>query len=838
MANTTTANLQINATQATQTLNKVQKQVDGLGKSFAGLGKVLGGLAIGTFITNMFRSADAIADLSSATGIATGDLLALQQAFILSGGKADTAEKAILKVYQSIQEAADGNQDLIESFEKVGVSLQDLGTLTEKEILFKVIKGLAAMGDSAEAVSLKMKLLTKEGRLLDLSNALEQFDKLKSSTKEAEPSIEAVAKLIDNLDKFKANFGTALAKEFAAPLNALVQLSGGTEKLAEALAALTKTITIALAVWATFYKVIPAIGSVMNGLEKVLTSAGGVFGFLTTMIAAVVGGLGRLKDGTGKISDALGNTGSASEKLAQRLFTLVGVLAAVLKGFLRFAGIAGIIYTVAEAIDIVFDKILGLGSPLEWLGEKFSYAWNKAKELFGLLVKGDRNYFKETSEGSKILADELQEVEIQSRKNIDRLEGLRKKNEEFLVGVRELTKEFNKQNNQRLMNLETELKFGAMSSDMIELEKHRLEIQQQLNETLGELNKKRAEAVRNKMDPAVIASIDTEIKKVKENAAAYTKSGQDIIKMLQARRLEQERVNLALDREKQKMEDAFNLRNLEKSLATIGLVGDELERTNMVLDVTGELQKKLLGYEQQLMDLQNRRGELGEARYQLERDHINKLKNQAYEYAGARLDVEDKIQKKQKETSESASFALKQYFNEISKNTTPAKLAVDSISVVFDSMNKSIDSFVENGKFKFKDFAQEVIKQLAAIALKAAATKLVGFLGNVFGKVLGGRAMGGPVAANTPYVVGEKGPEIFVPKSSGSIVPNNEAFGGSSNRRATGGNSGGGQVVNNYITNNISAIDAKSVAQLFAQNRKTLLGTVRMAEAEMPYMAR
>ena len=35
-----------------------------------------------------------------------------------------------------------------------------------------------------------------------------------------------------------------------------------------------------------------------------------------------------------------------------------------------------------------------------------------------------------------------------------------------------------------------------------------------------------------------------------------------------------------------------------------------------------------------------------------------------------------------------------------------------------------------------------------------------------------GKAHGGPVSAGTPYIVGERGPELFVPSSSGSIVPN------------------------------------------------------------------
>ncbi len=34
--------------------------------------------------------------------------------------------------------------------------------------------------------------------------------------------------------------------------------------------------------------------------------------------------------------------------------------------------------------------------------------------------------------------------------------------------------------------------------------------------------------------------------------------------------------------------------------------------------------------------------------------------------------------------------------------------------------------------------------------------------------------MGGNVTANVPYIVGERGPELFVPQVSGTIVPNNK----------------------------------------------------------------
>ena len=42
------------------------------------------------------------------------------------------------------------------------------------------------------------------------------------------------------------------------------------------------------------------------------------------------------------------------------------------------------------------------------------------------------------------------------------------------------------------------------------------------------------------------------------------------------------------------------------------------------------------------------------------------------------------------------------------------------------------------------------------------------------GGIAGSRAVGGPVKANAPYLVGEKGPELFVPNGAGNIVNNND----------------------------------------------------------------
>jgi hypothetical protein len=72
-----------------------------------------------------------------------------------------------------------------------------------------------------------------------------------------------------------------------------------------------------------------------------------------------------------------------------------------------------------------------------------------------------------------------------------------------------------------------------------------------------------------------------------------------------------------------------------------------------------------------------------------------------------------------------------------------------------------------------------------------------GVLGFLIGKVAG-RATGGPVTGGNSYVVGERGPELFTPNTSGIITPNNRL------------GSSGGPVFN--ITVN-GAIDAEGTAR-------------------------
>tara|TARA_R110000744_G_scaffold373898_1_gene486325 strand:+ start:2213 stop:4993 length:2781 start_codon:yes stop_codon:yes gene_type:complete len=175
-----------------------------------------------------------------------------------------------------------------------------------------------------------------------------------------------------------------------------------------------------------------------------------------------------------------------------------------------------------------------------------------------------------------------------------------------------------------------------------------------------------------------------------------------------------------------------------------------------------------------------------------------------------------------------AGQGVKQTLKELAESFTPFQMAVDATNAVWGNMSTAIDDLVENGKASFGDLAKSIVKDLVKMILKAYIFNAIMGLGGKMGFDMSfmKREKGGSVSQNTPYMVGEKGPELFVPSSAGSIVPNN-ALGG--------GNSSSAPVTNNYITNNISALDSRSVAQVFAENRQSLLGTVEYARKETSY---
>lgn len=123
----------------------------------------------------------------------------------------------------------------------------------------------------------------------------------------------------------------------------------------------------------------------------------------------------------------------------------------------------------------------------------------------------------------------------------------------------------------------------------------------------------------------------------------------------------------------------------------------------------------------------------------------------------------------------------------------------------------------------FKSLVDDIIAQMARMAAQQFTEGLFGafgtsgggssggfasFFASLFG---GGRASGGPIMAGTPYLVGEKGPELIVPHYSGQVIP--------AGRTAQMMAGGGGAVVNQTI-NVTGRVDNRTALQIAEESAR------------------
>ena len=100
--------------------------------------------------------------------------------------------------------------------------------------------------------------------------------------------------------------------------------------------------------------------------------------------------------------------------------------------------------------------------------------------------------------------------------------------------------------------------------------------------------------------------------------------------------------------------------------------------------------------------------------------------------------------------------------------TTFASLA-DSVSSMFTRFEDSFEGWVD----LLLSQLPRVLGLLAQVPDARAAVQFAGGTPSLFGALFGGaRAAGGDALAGRAYLVGEYGPELFVPTQSGTVIPN------------------------------------------------------------------
>lgn len=449
------------------------------------------------------------------------------------------------------------------------------------------------------------------------------------------------------------------------------------------------------------------------------------------------------------------------------------------------------------------NKILGI----ETYPEK-NLATSKAKKETGTAVAG-------------------RPVEDANAKRIAQL----KAEQEMLLKMRDIDKARGDIAVQMVYNKEDELKIVLLalqySADIFKIEEER--------------KKAIAENVNKSAEVNALINRNAEIKKT----TALEKYQSEVAKTETERKLK------AYDDERKAEEDLGKWQSRNEKIKR-EMIEDEQRAVQLI--------NERLAYENSLYLLMPQERDLAMQRYDLEakitefmrqqeRDGISPEEIEQRSEALRRLGEQTiELNKKTIEQQETFKYGWETaYQSYIEHATNAATIAGEAFNSIIGNMNSAIDNFVRNGKFSFRDFARSVLQDLTAIQMKSAAAGIfsniasgVGGLvktmmgggsniGSVLSGVPSGMAMadGGTPPVGLATLVGERGPELFVPKSSGTVIPNNQLS-------SVMGD--GGQTINYngpYIAN-MSAIDTQSGIQFLAKNKQTIWASYQSANRSVP----
>jgi lambda family phage tail tape measure protein len=393
------------------------------------------------------------------------------------------------------------------------------------------------------------------------------------------------------------------------------------------------------------------------------------------------------------------------------------------------------------------------------------------------------------------------------------LDGLAWTVRHFALGINALSAGF------QTLSVSTQSFFGKISKD--DAWKQMVNIENSLRKQIGlvqELNKPKQPGQVSPLMPAAPISRkiedSPETKKAKEDAEKQV----EMLKVAQLISGEYSR------------QQTYTLQQIGIRNQLIGLTRDEARVQEAINRVTDETSKKIDEINKLREAAVGRKaGPAVVAEYQLQIDKVRELEAVFIQMA------------KNQETAAIASqrtfaFGWDRAFNQFAENAYNYAAQAERIfSSLTNSMTNAIDNFVDTGKFAFKDFAVSVIKDLIKIQMRMQAMQLFSSAIGMFGGGGGGPVQlagpGMPTAAdgghiNGPTLVGENGPEIFIPQRSGTVIPNQQISSMGSNQPQN--------IFNGPYIASLQAIDTQSGIQFLAKNKNAVWSANQSAGRGMP----
>jgi lambda family phage tail tape measure protein len=231
-------------------LDAASKKLEQFGQAAEKFGRI-GATALVAASAAAIKYADDLADVAEANEVAIGTVLQLSDALANSGGKADNAGKMLSAFAKFIDEAAGGSEKAQKTASMLGVSLKDLGKLSQEELLNKVVANLAKVEDPITRNAQAMEVFSKAAKGVDMVGFADKMSKVNPLISEQEKAIKAAADTFDLLSQTSREVMVILGVELGPILKATVDYMKSLSDHGISLSGIFKTVFQTLAVFGT-----------------------------------------------------------------------------------------------------------------------------------------------------------------------------------------------------------------------------------------------------------------------------------------------------------------------------------------------------------------------------------------------------------------------------------------------------------------------------------------------------------------------------------------------------------------------------------------------------------
>ena len=822
------------ARQAERAIANLESALEGLNKTTDLVGKALAGLAgAGAGLAFAFQRVAAgvsdLADLSKALGTSAKNLGYLQQSAQLAGVGADELNGALMRLRGNIGDALiKGTGPANDALERLNLSVRELSVLPADEQIAKITEGLRAIENPAERAALSIDLLGKQGpRLLEVAeNArrvaeqaekmgialsdvdIRNFEKaddaltelsfiasgiLKSALAELSPYIIAIAQSLSDAAKESGGVGNIIRERVIPAIRIATQAMAvlATYFVAAKLTAGVIAATTAMIKMYQAIKVATTAAAMLNavlGKNPLLKIAGAVAGLIGA--AVVVDQIGDQFDELDKKAAAINANTQTELKKEREIRKQIGIEAEKPN------------QEQQKALKALEQTIVKLEQSAKFEQEKLTLGEAQAninklireEEQKLALVKASMTAKDKQRITDAYLALEATKQQASLTKTLEGLETERlglaiedKNQRQITLAIRAKELEFGRslteqerqqlstaiqrnqaaqqsqQINTALKTLDNERLLLAISDkDQREEQRQIMTLQEQLGRTLTDTERQRLsnsiQLTQQAREQAAIAEAITN----------YTREQTDL-----------EKINRGL--------------NLQKTLGG-GIAGGvtsqkeydrDLDALQVLLDrkiiseTEYQRQREELSrqFNQKILDLEMKRIETvlmaeksGMAAVMSDKDRA--VIQQIGQQERQRAIVQERIAFEKKSEMEKAQFAIQQtatIFNALGAQNKKAFEAAKAFNIANAIMNTYMAATKALATYPFP---------FGLIAAAGAVAAGLAQVAQIRSQTYSGRALGGPVMGGRPYIVGESGPELFTPSTTGSITRNSDLGGG------------------------------------------------------------